>query len=121
MGHCKGTTTGPWYIGSEGIKGVTHSVPGYEDAENDIVLAMMKWVEFGKASSHLMTTKFLNDDASLEIQSQRPPCVYPKQATYVSGDPNLPESWKCKSRYQLNQIGNQLLVVYARICINFRV
>lgn len=101
MGHCGGSTTGPWYIaaGSVPVKGVTHSVPGYEDAEHDIILAMMKWVETGKAPNHLIATKFVNDDASLGVQSQRPLCVYPKRATYVSGDPNHPGSWKCKSLY----------------------
>ncbi|KAI1113322.1 feruloyl esterase B precursor [Nemania sp. NC0429] len=99
MGHCSGSTTGPWYTASGGIRGVTHSVPGYEDAEHDMILAMMKWVETGKAPDHLIATKFVNDDASSKVQSQRPLCVYPRQATYVSGNPNLPGSWKCKFRY----------------------
>ncbi|KAI3317829.1 feruloyl esterase B precursor [Xylariaceae sp. AK1471] len=101
MNHCSGSVTGPWYIaaGSQSLKGTTHSVPGYEDAEHDIVLALMKWVEADKAPDHLIATKFINDTATLGVQSQRPLCVYPKQAKYISGDPNLPESWGCKSLY----------------------
>ncbi|KAJ2997324.1 hypothetical protein NUW58_g685 [Xylaria curta] len=101
MGHCSGSETGPFYIaaGSSSIAGATHSVPGHEDAEHDIILAMMKWVEVGEAPDQLIATKFVNDSATLGVQSQRPLCVYPKQAKYISGDPNLPENWECKSLY----------------------
>ncbi|KAI1263567.1 feruloyl esterase B precursor [Xylariaceae sp. FL1019] len=101
MGHCSGSTTGPSYIaaGSQALGGATHSVPGYEDAEHDIILAMMKWVEEDEAPDHLIATKFVNDTAGLGVQSQRPLCVYPKQAKFISGDPNLPESWECRSLY----------------------
>ncbi|KAI0798386.1 feruloyl esterase B precursor [Xylaria sp. FL0064] len=101
MNHCSGSVTGPWYIaaGSQTLTGAIHSVPGYEDAEHDIILAMMKWVEAEEAPDHLIATKFVNDTATLGVQSQRPLCVYPKQAKYVSGDPNLPGSWECKSLY----------------------
>ncbi|KAI1127075.1 feruloyl esterase B precursor [Nemania abortiva] len=99
MGHCSGSVTGPWYTGAGALTGSTHSVPGYEDAEHDIILALMKWVEEGDAPNKLIATKFVNDTATLGVQSQRPLCVYPKQAKYISGDPNLPGSWECKSRY----------------------
>ncbi|KAI1173453.1 feruloyl esterase B precursor [Nemania sp. FL0916] len=101
MGHCGMSTTGPWYIaaGSVPVPGLTYSVPGFSDAEHDIILAMMKWVEAGDAPDHLIATKYVNDTATLGLQSQRPLCVYPKQAKYVSGDPDHPSSWKCESRY----------------------
>ncbi|KAI0391449.1 feruloyl esterase B precursor [Xylariaceae sp. FL0594] len=101
MNHCSGSVTGPWYIaaGSQSITGATHSVPGYEDAEHDVIFAMMRWVEAKKAPSQLIATKFVNDTATLGVQSQRPLCPYPKQAKYISGDPNLSKNWKCKSLY----------------------
>ncbi|KAI0968704.1 feruloyl esterase B precursor [Xylaria arbuscula] len=101
MSHCSGSVTGPWYVagGSQSLTGATHSVPGYEDAEHDIVLALMKWVEAGDAPDQLIATKFVNDTATLGVQSQRPLCPYPKQAKYTSGDPNTPGSWECKSLY----------------------
>ncbi|KAI0115669.1 feruloyl esterase B precursor [Nemania sp. FL0031] len=99
MGHCSGSTNGPWYIANSALSGATHSVPGFENAEHDIILAMMKWVEAGEAPEKLVATKFVNDTATLGVRSQRPLCVYPKQAKYISGDPNLPGSWECKSRY----------------------
>ncbi|KAK5633597.1 hypothetical protein RRF57_009311 [Xylaria bambusicola] len=102
MGHCSGSVTGPWYLaaGSQPLTGATHSVPGYEDAEHDIILAMMNWVENDEAPDHLIATKFVGDNAALGVQSQRPLCVYPKQAKYISGDPNESESWECKSLYE---------------------
>ncbi|KAH9904948.1 tannase and feruloyl esterase [Xylariomycetidae sp. FL2044] len=102
MDHCSGSTVAPWYIagGSQGpVDGVTHSVPGYEDADHDIILAMMKWVEEDSAPEQLIATKFVNDSATLGVQSQRPLCVYPKQAKYVSGDMDDPASWECQSLY----------------------
>ncbi|GAP82334.1 putative feruloyl esterase B precursor [Rosellinia necatrix] len=101
MDHCSGSVTGPWYVagGSQRLAGTTHSVPGHEDAEHDIILAMMKWVEADEAPDHLIATKYVNDTATLGVQSQRPLCVYPKQAKYTSGDPNEPGSWECKSLY----------------------
>ncbi|KAI0468017.1 feruloyl esterase B precursor [Xylaria cf. heliscus] len=101
MGHCSGSVTGPWYIaaGSQPIAGATHSVPGYEDAEHDVILALMNWVEGDEAPDHLIATKFVNDTTTLGVQSQRPLCIYPKQAKYVSGDANLVGSWECKSLY----------------------
>ncbi|KAI8622882.1 feruloyl esterase B precursor [Xylariaceae sp. FL1651] len=101
MDHCSGTVTGPWYIGgaSQTVTGATHSVPGYGDAEHDIILAMMKWVENEEAPDHLIATKFVNDSVAKGVQSQRPLCVYPKQAKYISGDPSAPGSWECMSLY----------------------
>jgi len=101
MNHCAGSITGPWYIaaGSQALTGATHSVPGYEDAEHDAILAMMRWVESNKAPDQLIATKFVNDTATLGVQSQRPLCPYPKQAKYQSGDPNLSKNWECKSLY----------------------
>ncbi|KAI1640627.1 putative ferulic acid Esterase/Feruloyl esterase [Biscogniauxia mediterranea] len=103
MGHCSGTTVGaPFYVGggSQQLAGATHSVPGYEDADHDVVLALMRWVEQDTAPEKLIASKFVNDTASLGVQVQRPLCVYPKQARYVSGDVNVAESWACKEVYE---------------------
>ncbi|XXH00888.1 hypothetical protein Hte_007239 [Hypoxylon texense] len=101
MNHCSGSTLAPWYIGaaSQAPQGTTHSVPGFENADYDIILALMKWVEEGDAPERLIATKFTNDTATLGIQSQRPLCPYPKQAKYVAGDTSRSESWECKSLY----------------------
>ncbi|KAI1372780.1 tannase and feruloyl esterase [Hypoxylon crocopeplum] len=101
MNHCSGSNLAPWYIASasQSIRDITHSVPGFQDSDHDIILSMMRWVEDGEAPDQLIATKFVNDSASLGIQSQRPLCPYPKQAKYVTGDPNESGNWECRSLY----------------------
>ncbi|KAK8062972.1 ferulic acid Esterase/Feruloyl esterase [Apiospora hydei] len=99
MGHCN-SGPGPWYIagGSQDLPNITHSVPGHEDAEHDVVLAMMRWVEEDQAPEQLIGTKFVGDDGAKGIESQRPICMYPKRARYIGTskeDVNKPESWEC--------------------------
>ncbi|RYP67921.1 hypothetical protein DL771_006954 [Monosporascus sp. 5C6A] len=100
MEHCSGSATAPWYIagGSQPLAGTTHSVPGFMDADHDVILAMMKWVEEGGAPEKLVATKFKDDNATAGVQSQRPLCVYPRQAKYRgTGDVNMPENWECEA------------------------
>lgn len=101
MNHCSGSVAGPWYIaaGSQVVDGATHSVPGFEDAEHDVVLAMMRWVEEGEAPDKLIATKFVDDKVGEGVKSQRPVCVFPKLARYVKGDPDVPDSWECRALY----------------------
>lgn len=98
MSHCMGSTVAPWYIGggAQYISGATHSVPGFMNSQHDVILAIMDWVENGKAPNEIIATKYWNDSVADGIYSQRPLCMYPKQARYVgNGDPNVPHSWKC--------------------------
>ena len=99
MGHCAGSMVAPWYIGgasqNRGVKNVTYSVPGYMDTEHDAVLALMRWVEEGKAPEHIVATKFDNDTAPAVVR-QRALCVYPKVAQYKgSGDVDEASNWVC--------------------------
>ncbi|RYO93370.1 hypothetical protein DL766_000760 [Monosporascus sp. MC13-8B] len=99
MEHCSGSAAAPWYIagGSQALAGTTHSVPGFMDADHDVILAMMKWVEEGSAPEKLVATKFKDDNAAAGVQSQRPLCVYPRQAKYRgTGDVNVPQNWECE-------------------------
>ena len=102
MGHCSGSAVAPWYFaaGEQQLNGTTHSVPGFENAQHDVILAVMAWVENGTAPDQIVATKFANDTAASGVQSQRPLCVYPKQAKYV-GEGNVDEasSWECRSLY----------------------
>ena len=102
MSHCAGSANNaPWYIGGanqvEYVDGAEYSVPGYVDAQHDVLLAMMRWVEEGVAPDSLVATKFVNDTVSLGVERQRPLCAYPKQARYDGvGDVDLAESWACE-------------------------
>lgn len=95
MAHC-GQSSGEtglldgavWYFaaGTQTLQPAgTYSVPGFEDADHDMVMALMRWVEGGKAPDQLIASKFKNDTAANEVISQRPLCVSPKQARYVGG------------------------------------
>ena len=82
--------------------GTVNSVPGYEDAQHDVLLAMMAWVENGTAPEYIIATTYNNDTDPLGegVYRQRPLCMYPKQAKYTgSGDVDAPESWECQSLY----------------------
>jgi feruloyl esterase len=92
----------PWYVGAghQDLRGATHSVPGFEDAKHDVVLAMMDWVERGVAPGEIVATKFRGDDATGGgvVERQRPLCAYPGQARLVGEDADVDaaESWKCE-------------------------
>ena len=103
MGHCHSCADvnkqAPWYFagGGQKVTGASHSVPGFMDAQHDVVIAIMAWIENGTAPDTIVATKFTNDTASLGIQSQRPICRYPEKAKYSgSGNVNDPTSWKCQ-------------------------
>ncbi|KAK8091094.1 hypothetical protein PG994_000599 [Apiospora phragmitis] len=106
MQHCGGSPAAvkaPWYIGSwsqparlTGTAGA-YSVPGFQDAEHDALLALMRWTENGTAVDAIIATAW-DDDGSqeLSVYRQRPICPYPKKATYDgTGDPNSASSWAC--------------------------
>jgi feruloyl esterase len=102
MQHCQKSDTAPWYIGggSQSVNNLTYGIPGYDDPAHNIVLALMNWVENGTAPEQIIATKYYNDTFTDGLQSQRPICVYPKQAKYKgSGDVNDPDSWQCESLY----------------------
>lgn len=98
MQHCAGSNyDAPWYMGgAQTIAGV-HSVPGYEDSKHDILLALMDWVEKGKAVDSMIVTKFHNDTLADSVVRQRPICPYPQQTVYDGhGDINVAGSWSCE-------------------------
>ncbi|KAE8448975.1 hypothetical protein EG329_008771 [Mollisiaceae sp. DMI_Dod_QoI] len=103
--HCSGSLgDAPWYIGGGGqpatLGATTKSVPGFEDARHDVVLALMKWVEEGVAPEEIVATKFVDDVVEKGVKRQRPVCPFPEQAKWdEKGDPDLADSWSCKGLY----------------------
>ncbi|RYP78045.1 hypothetical protein DL769_003262 [Monosporascus sp. CRB-8-3] len=97
MDHCYGSPNAPWYVAgaAQSLTGATHSVPGFEDADHDIILALMRWVEEDVAPDKVIATKFRNETVSAGVQSQRPICAYPQRAKYISGDPDKESNWEC--------------------------
>ncbi|KAJ5714499.1 tannase and feruloyl esterase [Penicillium malachiteum] len=104
MGHCTDTAdyvNAPYYIaGITMTNNGQYSVPGYHDAEHDVLYALMNWVENGTAPDYIIGTAFSNFTTQDNITRQRPICPYPQQARYnESGDPDSPFSWECKLLY----------------------
>lgn len=74
--------------------GVT-GVPGFRDADHDIMLAMMQWVEHGVAPNQIIATSWKNDTTQDTVLRQRPLCMYPKKQKYVGEDVDKAASWTC--------------------------
>ena len=103
MQHCWETAVeAPWYFAAPFQAGIlgndTWSVPGFRDAEHDILLALVVWVEEGKAvESVVATTWNVGNDSDSGILRQRRLCPYPGMAVY-DGEGNMDEaaSWHCE-------------------------
>lgn len=87
MGHCGG---GP------GLNDFGQNLGSVvkQDSEHDILLALVKWVEKGVAPDKIVASALNCCDARDMIRFQRPIYPYPKFPEYVSGDPNVPSSYK---------------------------
>ncbi|TGO44342.1 hypothetical protein BCON_0541g00010 [Botryotinia convoluta] len=112
MEHCSGTPStqnAPWYIGGTAQASVIgddsagywiHSKPGFDNAQHDMLLALINWVENDTAPTQVIATKW-NDEATLDyVINQRPICMYPQQAKYVgTGSTSVATNWECQSLY----------------------
>lgn len=77
-----------------------YSVRGYQDAEHDVLLALMDWVENGNAPDSIIGTAYANYTTEDVVTRQRPICAHPKQARFNgTGDPNNAASWTCQMLY----------------------
>ncbi len=88
MFHCN-SGPGAWMVGQSG-SGST----GF-DPENNVLAAMVRWVEEGIAPDTILGTKFLNDLAANGVERSRRHCRFPYRNTYVGGNASLPQSWEC--------------------------
>jgi feruloyl esterase len=88
-GHCSGGD------GAHAIGQSTNEVSSLEPKEN-VLMALVDWVENGNAPESLIGTKYVNDTKSLGVKFQRAHCKYPKRNQYTGeGDPNAIDSWEC--------------------------
>lgn len=83
--HCSG---GP---GADDFGGFMKP-PAIEDAEHDMLRALVEWVEEGKAPERIVATKTGEDG---EKKFSRPLCAFPKSARYRGGDPDDADSFEC--------------------------
>ncbi|SAI05308.1 Tannase and feruloyl esterase [Bordetella ansorpii] len=83
MGHCGG---GP------GVTGL-RSDAASPAASSDILAALDRWVEQGRAPDDLVATRM----SGASVSRTRPLCAYPTQATYRgSGDPDVATNYTCQ-------------------------
>lgn len=103
MQHCWGTVVdAPWSVAGAfqpGAMGTGYwSVPGFQDAKHDAVLALREWVEEGKAVDEIVATTWRSSqDPTSGVLRQRPICPWPEKAVYKGhGDVDVADSWSCR-------------------------
>ena len=90
MGHCSSITGGP----GVGDFGQSYSQYVPKDADHDILLKMVDWVENKNAPDSVIATRYA-DATGTTVAMERPICAYPKVPTYQSGDATKASSFKC--------------------------
>jgi len=89
MGHCSGGV-GAWNFGQTGT---AVSEMGRQD---NVLMAIVAWVENGVAPEFLRGTKYVNDQKSQGVAFQRKHCKYPARNVYVGpGNYTKPGAWEC--------------------------
>ncbi|KAI0408911.1 putative ferulic acid Esterase/Feruloyl esterase [Xylaria palmicola] len=102
MQHCWTTVVdAPWAFGGASQAGFlgndTWSVPGFKDAQHDVLLALMDWVEKDVPVDRVVATTWnVAKNASTGVRRQRPLCPYPEMARWDgAGGLDDAASWSC--------------------------
>lgn len=111
MQHCGGSLVGaPWAFGGASQAAMfgndTYSVPGFADAQHDVLLALMNWVEQGIPIDQVVATAWSKStDPSSGVLRQRPLCAYPQTAKWDgAGNVDDAASWSCND--EPSQVAN---------------
>lgn len=90
MEHCSG---GP---GPNSFGGLGQPDAPVQDADHDVLSALVAWVEQGQAPDRLIATQYKQDKPELGITRQMPLCPYPKAAKWRGkGNANDAASFTC--------------------------
>lgn len=96
MGHCGGG------YGASAIGNQRANAASLDDPDQNVLLAMVRWVEDGVAPDTITGTAFVDDDSepdrdllTAQVAFQRNHCRWPLRNAYQSGDPALASSWAC--------------------------
>lgn len=88
-GHCSGGD-------GASVIGQGSATSNSLDPQQNILMALVQWVEKGKAPETITGTHWVNNTQSLGVDFQRAHCKYPKTNKYKgTGNVKLPESWQC--------------------------
>jgi Tannase and feruloyl esterase len=91
MSHC---ANGP---GPNSFGGILQYPLPNDDSRDDIVDALMQWVEHNDAPKRIVATKFNNDNPSKGILMTRPLCPFPTKASWTgNGSTNDASNFVCK-------------------------
>ena len=83
------------------------------ESANNVLAAVVAWVETGTAVQDIVGTKFVDDSVELGVDYQHRHCKYecrvstsretllmcyryPARSTYLGGDPKALSSWECR-------------------------
>lgn len=89
MAHCRGGN------GASGIGNKLENSASSDPVEN-VLMAMVKWVEDGVAPDAIVGNRFVDDEKDQGVEYKRSHCKYPLSNTLdVGGDPKNPEDWSC--------------------------
>lgn len=88
-GHCGGGD------GAHAIGQGSDEVNSYHPSEN-VLMALVEWVEKGNAPETLIGTHWVNDTQALGVDFQRKHCRFPRRNMYKGqGDASVVGSWEC--------------------------
>jgi feruloyl esterase len=88
--HCGG---GP---GANAFGNLSDNLPPQPlNPADDVLGALIAWVEDGVPPVAVTATKYINDTAAQGIAFQRPLCLYPAHSAYVSGPKTSASSFTC--------------------------
>ncbi len=90
---------GVWHCGNgpgaNVFGGAAQSAPLPLNPSDDVMGALMNWVENGVAPTRITATKYVNDTPASGIAFQRPLCLYPAHSAYTGGDTTNAASYTC--------------------------
>jgi hypothetical protein len=91
MSHCA------YGAGPNSFGGILQYGLPHDDAGDDVVDALMRWVERGVAPEKIVATKFNEDDSSKGILMTRPLCPFPAKAAWTGkGSTDDAANFVCK-------------------------
>lgn len=89
LAHCSGGD-GAGFIGNQKRNSASLA------PEENVLLAMVKWVEEGVAPEIVRGTRYVNGNATAGVVDyKRNHCKWPKRTKYKGGDPKALGSWEC--------------------------
>ncbi|KAJ4357179.1 Feruloyl esterase [Didymosphaeria variabile] len=84
--------------GGDGASVIGQQLESYQslDPSENVLMAVVEWVENGNAPETITGTHWVNGTKSAGVDYKRAHCKYPKRNVYKGvGDPKAVESWEC--------------------------